>query len=63
METYFVSFLVEEELEQWKPRTEEIGIDLGYLIQNINNKQRQQRLYFFTLYKYLSIQKLTYTMI
>ncbi len=29
METYFVSFLVEEELEQWKPGTEEIGIDLG----------------------------------
>lgn len=26
---YFVSFLVEEELEQWQPRTEEIGIDLG----------------------------------
>ena len=26
---YFVSFLVEEELEQWKPATEEIGIDLG----------------------------------
>jgi len=26
---YFVSFLVIEELEQWKPRTEEIGIDLG----------------------------------
>ena len=26
---YFVSFLVEEELEQWSPRTEEIGIDLG----------------------------------
>ncbi len=26
---YFVSFLVEEELEQWSPGTEEIGIDLG----------------------------------
>ena len=26
---YFVSFLVEEELEQWQPATEEIGIDLG----------------------------------
>ncbi len=26
---YFVSFLVEEELVQWKPATEEIGIDLG----------------------------------
>ncbi|MEL6579600.1 MAG: RNA-guided endonuclease TnpB family protein [Cyanobacteria bacterium J06621_12] len=26
---YFVSFLVEEELEQWQSRTEEIGIDLG----------------------------------
>ena len=26
---YFVSFLVEEELEQWNPATEEIGIDLG----------------------------------
>ena len=26
---YFVSFLVEEELEQWNPGTEEIGIDLG----------------------------------
>ena len=26
---YFVSFLVEEELEQWQPGTEEIGIDLG----------------------------------
>jgi putative transposase len=26
---YFVSFLVEEELEQWSPATEEIGIDLG----------------------------------
>ena len=26
---YFVSFLVEEELEQWNPSTEEIGIDLG----------------------------------
>jgi putative transposase len=26
---YFVSFLVEEELEGWKPATEEIGIDLG----------------------------------
>ena len=26
---YFVSFLVEEELEQWSPNTEEIGIDLG----------------------------------
>ena len=26
---YFVSFLVEEDLEQWQPRTEEIGIDLG----------------------------------
>ena len=26
---YFVSFLVEEELEQWQAATEEIGIDLG----------------------------------
>ncbi len=26
---YFVSFLVEEELEQWEPGKEEIGIDLG----------------------------------
>ena len=26
---YFVSFLVEEKLEQWKPATEKIGIDLG----------------------------------
>lgn len=26
---YFVSFLVEEELEQWKPAYDEIGIDLG----------------------------------
>ena len=26
---YFVSFLVEEELEQWSQSTEEIGIDLG----------------------------------
>jgi putative transposase len=26
---YFVSFLVEEELEQWQPTVEEIGIDLG----------------------------------
>ncbi len=26
---YFVSFLVEEELQQWSPNTEEIGIDLG----------------------------------
>ena len=26
---YFVSFLVEEELEQWQPGTEKIGIDLG----------------------------------
>ena len=26
---YFVSFLVEEDLLQWQPRTEEIGIDLG----------------------------------
>ena len=26
---YFVSFLVEEELEQWSPGIEEIGIDLG----------------------------------
>ncbi len=26
---YFVSFLVEEELEQWSQTTEEIGIDLG----------------------------------
>lgn len=26
---YFVSFLVEEELERWSPGTEEIGIDLG----------------------------------
>ncbi len=26
---YFVSFLVESELEQWKSATEEIGIDLG----------------------------------
>ena len=26
---YFVSFLVEEELEQWEPGTEKIGIDLG----------------------------------
>lgn len=26
---YFVSFLVEEELEQWSPGTEKIGIDLG----------------------------------
>ena len=26
---YFVSFLVEEELEQWQSATEEIGIDLG----------------------------------
>ena len=26
---YFVSFLVEEELELWQPATEEIGIDLG----------------------------------
>ena len=26
---YFVSFLVEEKLKQWKPATEEIGIDLG----------------------------------
>ncbi|MGK7951612.1 MAG: RNA-guided endonuclease InsQ/TnpB family protein [Xenococcaceae cyanobacterium] len=26
---YFVSFLVEEELEQWTPGIEEIGIDLG----------------------------------
>ena len=26
---YFVSFLVEEELDGWSPRTEEIGIDLG----------------------------------
>ncbi|HEY9771436.1 MAG TPA: transposase, partial [Coleofasciculaceae cyanobacterium] len=26
---YFVSFLVEEKLEQWEPATEEIGIDLG----------------------------------
>ncbi len=26
---YFVSFLVEEELEQWSPATEKIGIDLG----------------------------------
>ncbi len=26
---YFVSFLVEEELEQWKPARDEIGIDLG----------------------------------
>lgn len=26
---YFVSFLVEEELEQWSSATEEIGIDLG----------------------------------
>ena len=26
---YFVSFLVESELEQWQPATEEIGIDLG----------------------------------
>ncbi|MEO1673186.1 MAG: RNA-guided endonuclease TnpB family protein, partial [Cyanobacteria bacterium J06631_2] len=26
---YFVSFLVEEELEQWLSNTEEIGIDLG----------------------------------
>ena len=28
---YFVSFLVEEELEQWNRATEEIGIDLGIL--------------------------------
>ncbi len=26
---YFVSFLVEEELEQWQPGTEKIGVDLG----------------------------------
>ncbi|MDJ0575491.1 MAG: RNA-guided endonuclease TnpB family protein [Xenococcaceae cyanobacterium MO_234.B1] len=26
---YFISFLVEEELEQWSPGIEEIGIDLG----------------------------------
>lgn len=26
---YFVSFLVEEELERWSPGTEEIGVDLG----------------------------------
>ena len=26
---YFVSFLVEEELEQWQATTGEIGIDLG----------------------------------
>ena len=26
---YFVSFLVEEELTQWEPGKEEIGIDLG----------------------------------
>ena len=26
---YFVSFLVESELEQWQPTVEEIGIDLG----------------------------------
>jgi cyclohexyl-isocyanide hydratase len=38
------------------------GIDFGYLIQNINNKQQQQRLYFFLLCKYSSIQNLIYIM-
>ena len=38
-----------------------LGIDLGYLIQEINNKQQQQRSFFFTPCNYKLLQKLVYT--
>ena len=37
-----------------------LGIDLGYLIQEINNKQQQQRSLFFKRCKYNLLQKLVY---
>ena len=67
---YYASVLLEEEsflspahyegTEGGIVRENIIGIDLGYLIQEINNKQQQQRSLFFTQSKYNLLQKLVY---
>ena len=43
-----------------KPSHKYCGVDLGYLIQEINNKQQQQRSVFFMQCNYKLLQKLVY---
>lgn len=58
---YYAQFCVAiDRLEEVEPTEQVIALDVGYLIQEINNKQQQQRSLFFTQCNYNLLQKLVY---